>query len=242
MGILFANESVAALIRLNDIFDKQFVIGLPDQQHVEAQISNHADLSVFIDTHIVVEPSLYAFVLNQLVNGFGLEWTETHLICGKTKLLPFYPQDIAYNALALKNHLIHLSHHTDDEIVKRWRKEIVHVKQGYTRCTCLPLGKSAVITEDVHLAAQFTKLGYDVLKLEAGGVDLPGYPHGFIGGAGGTVDDYLVLNGSLQHHPESDLIKAFVAKHRLTIIELHDKKLTDCGSILYYTEKNEEAT
>lgn len=242
MGILFASEAVAALIRLNDIFDKYLVVGLPEQKHVEATIANHADLSVFIDTHIVVEPSLYPFVFNQLVDYFGLQWTEAHLICGKTKLLPSYPHDIAYNALALNNHLIHLSHHTDEEIVKRWRKEIVHVKQGYTRCTCLPVGKSAVITEDVHLAAQFMKLGYDVLTIKVGGVDLPGYLHGFIGGSGGTVDDYLVLNGSLQHHPESDQIKAFVSKHRMTIIELHDKKLTDCGSILYYTEKNEETT
>lgn len=242
MGILFAGEAVACLLRQNAAFDNHLVIGLPDQKNVDPKIANHSDLSVFIDAHIVVEPTLYEFVYTQLVNRFGLEWTNKRLICGKTKLSPIYPQDIAYNAVSLEDHLIHLSRYTDPEIVKHSRKEIIDVKQGYTRCTCLPVGRSAVITEDISLSTKFVELGYEALTIEVGGVDLPGFPHGFIGGAGGTVDEFLVLNGSLQHHPQARLIKDFIEKNGLTIIELHENKLTDCGSILYYTEKNEDAT
>jgi len=242
MGILFANENVTRALRMNDSFKEHSIITVPELYNVDKKITDHTDLGVFINKTIICEPTIYSRLRDCLMELNGENWTDKNLICGKSHLAPEYPNNIAYNALMMRNHFFHLLNATDNEILESIKAIQINVKQGYTRCSCLPVGDMAAITEDVSLANHLSNNGYKVLKIEPGHVDLPGYPYGFIGGSGGTVESSVVLNGSLSFHPDKNRIETFIEAQGYNIVELHGGRLVDCGSILYFTDKNEGAS
>jgi hypothetical protein len=59
---------------------------------------------------------------------------------------------------------------------------IIDVKQGYTKCSVLPVSNNAFITDDISIYNQCVSFGIDVLYVGKGDVSLPGYNYGFIGG------------------------------------------------------------
>ena len=73
----------------------------------------------------------------------------------------------------------------------------VNVSQGYAKCSTCVVGEDAIITYDRGIAKAADAAGMDVLVIEPGHVDLPGYDTGFIGGASGLVTD---LRTHADHH------------------------------------------
>ncbi len=50
------------------------------------------------------------------------------------------------------NQLIHNLKFTDDNLLSYEKHKIlINVKQGYTKCSCLPVSKNALITSDVGI-------------------------------------------------------------------------------------------
>jgi hypothetical protein len=80
-------------------------------------------------------------------------------------------------------------------------------------------------------------VGIDVLKLEPGFVKLPGYSHGFIGGASGKIaSDILAFFGDISQHPQGDVVIRFCEKHGVSTLSLSDDDLTNFGSLIPLTE------
>lgn len=243
MGIIFANERTIHKMRHIRGFDKHVLFNTPLNVEVDACVADHTDLSLFISDAIFVAPCIFETFQDQIrvisceqpLKQSFLSQLSNRVICGTNKLQKSYPFDIAYNAVKLKNHFFHKLAHTEPKILASTTCEKVEVKQGYTRCSTMVLTEYAVITEDVGLARTYEAYGYEVLCIEKGHVELQGFEYGFFGGTGGVIEDALVLNGTLKHHPNCDEITHFVHSHGLEIIELHDDSLIDCGSILYYT-------
>jgi len=71
-----------------------------------------------------------------------------------------------------------------------------------------------------------------VLRVRPGHIALPGYPHGFIGGAGGRIGGTVYFTGSLANHPDRDAIERFIAARGLTTAYLGSGISVDIGSIL----------
>lgn len=151
-------------------------------------------------------------------------------------LSPAYPDDAAMCAVVLDGLLIHRLDITDPGILQYCRERgfrEINVRQGYARCSCLPVDGRSVITSDPGIYAALSKLpGLDVLKVTEGHVALPGFDRGFIGGTAGRVGGEIVFNGDLERHPDCLRIKNFIELHGLAVISFAGRALTDIGSII----------
>ncbi len=112
-----------------------------------------------------------------------------------------------------------------------WR--IRHVNQGYAHCSTCRVGESAIMTADEGIARVAREEGIDALLIRSGYIDLPPYGYGFIGGASGSTDGAVWLCGSLDHHPDGEMIREFCHGKRIEIIELSNKPLSDVGGIIF---------
>ncbi len=237
MGFIFASKTVAAKMPSLNLFSSHKIIAVPDGPLLDERFADHVDLKVFCDDKIILSPDVAEEVIHQIRGAISESWILSRVVIGdKTPQMP-YPNDVPYNVLALKQHLIHKLKITEPQILKHTHKPVVNVRQGYTRCSVLPVGEQAVITDDASLGDTLQKLGYDVLIICKGHVQLAGFPYGLFGGSGGSIGNKVVMNGCLKFHPDAERIKQFILKHHKVLIELDDQQpLIDCGSILFYDE------
>ncbi|MBQ0079901.1 MAG: hypothetical protein KBS66_08440 [Eubacterium sp.] len=156
------------------------------------------------------------------------------------KLGPKYPQDAVYNAAAGDKLFIHKLAITDPALLdaaKDMGLEPVDVRQGYARCSCLPLPGNSFITPDIGISEALMAAGADTLVIEPAHVFLEGYRYGFLGGTCGTimVDDQLTLvfNGDVTKHPNGYEIIEFAQAHGVAVKYFDGEPLTDIGSIIY---------
>ena len=149
---------------------------------------------------------------------------------------PAYPDNAAFCAVVLDGFLIHRLDVTAPVILQYCRERgfrAVNVRQGYTRCSCLPVDEGSLITADPGLYAALKELpALSVLQIREGGVRLPGFETGFFGGAAGRVGDTVVFNGDLSAHPDAPAIRAFIASRGLEVQFFPTYPLTDIGSVI----------
>lgn len=151
-----------------------------------------------------------------------------------------YPQDILYNACSTGKYFIHNLKYTDPFLLvkaQEAKQTLIHVSQGYARCSCLPIDENSVITADHGIAAACRKAGLDVLHIEKGHVLLPGYPWGFIGGTAGKVGKEILFHGDLNSHPDSLAIKDFIKERGFKAVGFPSFPLTDIGSVFEETQE-----
>lgn len=193
--------------------------------------THHADMLF----HILPDGSILAAKgqnrLASLLKGNGFD-----ILGVRADISPVYPKDCALNAARVGNNIICSRDALSPVLLKYYCEHeynIIDVKQGYSKCACAVVSDCAIITEDSPIAAKAEKSGIDVLLLKPGFVSLPGYEHGFIGGAAGLIDSStLAFNGDITAHPQFSDIKAFLEKHGVNYLCITDEVLTDCGGIL----------
>ena len=96
-----------------------------------------------------------------------------------------YPGNIIYNAVCTGKYFIHNLKYTDADLLnsaKAWKSALilVDVPQGYTRCCCLPVNDTSFITSDRGIEKALTAAGADVLLIEKGHIELPGFDYGIM--------------------------------------------------------------
>ena len=123
---------------------------------------------------------------------------------------------------------------TDKEIINYCKtKKQIHIKQGYSKCSILPLREKVVITSDMGIYKTLIKENFDVLLIPFGDIELPGLNYGFIGGVGGMISsNSMAFFGSLEKYAFCDEVKKFLYKYDIKPIYLRDSKLFDRGSLL----------
>lgn len=170
-------------------------------------------------------------------------WENIDIFPGNyEKLLPEYPGNIIYNAVCTGKYFIHNLKHTDSELLAfatEWKDShsgvttdftekackssadkllYVDVPQGYTRCCLLPVDDTSFITSDIGIANALISAGADVLVIEKGHIELPGFNYGFIGGCAG----HIMLPQHLCHYyPHTDINNSCDA-HIIRIIATSD--------------------
>lgn len=187
---------------------------------------------------------------------FGV-WENPVIFPGNLeKLAPKYPGNIIYNAVCTGKYFIHNLKYTEPNLLqaaREWKGAqygsseeliLVDVPQGYTRCCCLPVDDTSFITSDQGIAKALIAAGANVLVIEKGYIDLPGFDYGFIGGCAGHIaspnDDTaqqssrrpIIFNGDLSAHPDFERIVNFIHERQINIAYFEDQPLTDIGSIL----------
>lgn len=148
-----------------------------------------------------------------------------------------YPADVPLNAALFGNYAI-LNSKTVCPNIDFSGRTLIPVRQGYTKCSVVPVTENAIITDDVSIALAAEKSGLAVLLVSKGDVALSGREYGFIGGCCGLVaPDTMLFNGSLASHKDGEKIRAFLSSFGVRAEEAGDFQLTDIGSILPLAEK-----
>lgn len=149
------------------------------------------------------------------------------------KLTRNYPGNIRYNAVCTGKYFIHNLQYTDPDLLAAAEAKAaadstiltkIHVKQGYTRCSLLPVDDRSFITSDAGIAKTLADHDTDVLLIHPGHIHLPGFDYGFIGGTGGGLPlsgrRLLVVNGNIETHPDHKKIGDLPRRSRYRLILL----------------------
>ncbi len=167
-------------------------------------------------------------LVNQL-NELGL--CEKGTVVLKEK----YPHDIALNSCILGRRVLCNSLFTCPEIVHG--REVIDVRQGYAKCSCVVVDENSIITDDPSVNAAALKSGIDVLLVGKGDVVLDGMNYGFIGGCCGKIaPDTLAFCGDASTHGDYQQIVSFLKQRSVNICSLFGGKLLDIGSIIPITQ------
>ena len=157
-----------------------------------------------------------------------------------------YPDNVKYNGVCMGNLFIHNTAYTSVSLLEKVKEkgfELLHVKQGYTKCNMVVINDHAAITSDKgiynsiqkHFLENPEQKRIDVLLIRQGYVELPGFSYGFLGGASGRVSDEIIFNGNLEAHPDFRRIQTFIEKQGLQVKYFPEYPLTDIGSIIAST-------
>jgi hypothetical protein len=92
--------------------------------------------------------------------------------------------------------------------------------------------EDSIITYDRGIAKAAEAAGINVLTVDPGHVELPGYDTGFIGGTSGRVGDEIIFNGDLSAHPDCQAIRQFIEERGLKVRYFSGYPLRDIGSII----------
>ncbi len=198
---------------------------------VYESISCHADIYFFyLDKKTLIHaPGLEEQILDPLKN-VGID-----LIAGEKDPHSVYPDTALYNAVRIGDVMFHNLKYTDPSIIDIAGKKgikMVHINQGYARCSTLVVNDRAIITSDRGIAETARFENIDVLLIEPDSVLLPGEKDGFIGGASGICPDGTVLLlGDIDLHHEADRIKDFFDKHKVDYMDTKGMPLYDAGGL-----------
>lgn len=209
---------------------------LPDNPSVSPGLSGHADLSVFHcgGGEVLIAPYLAGSDFEGRLEEMGCKITVADIEQGSA-----YPKDCALNACAVGKWLLCNPDVTARELLARYEKErIIGFKQGYARCSVCVVDESSIITADSGIAVAAADRGLDVLKIQPGFFELPGYSYGFIGGSSfklsGTV---LAFTGTIDRHPDRGAITDFLRGHGVEPVYLSEQPAIDIGGAITIFEQ-----
>ncbi len=233
---VFANIDDNALKTAFDKFAVK-VVHITQNELLDAPVSKHADI-----------------LANYIGDGIFLsDFRQTELIDfvksrgGKTKIIKNikspYPNDCLLNFADIGDYIICNKSILSDEIIDLLpKKQIIDIKQGYSKCSVCICKRNTVITDDISVYNAVSQCD-DIksLYVQKGSVSIAKYDYGFIGGCCGLIAENLLLfNGDLSAHTDFDKIKNFLYDNGVNYIDIKGKPLTDIGSIIPITEKDGE--
>mgnify|MGYP006912202448 CR=1 FL=1 len=177
-------------------------------------LSSHADMQlVNVCKGVFVHAPGISPRLTKYLNESGFQ-----LIKGNTDLKSVYPYDTAYNC-AIADKYAFLNVKAADavllEVLRKCGKKLIHVNQGYAKCSVCLVNKEAVITADTAIHKWAVATGLDSLLIPPQrNIVLEGCDYGFIGGAAGLISEReLAFSGSFENLDSRDDIARFLEKH-----------------------------
>ena len=219
IGSLVSDKCLETLKKLNIPFTV-----MPDNLSLPSPLCSHPDMSA-------------VKVCGKLFSSGDI---AKFLNCSDT-CEPFgerYPSDVLFNGFTLCGRLFCNVKAFSKSVIAFAQKsgvETVNVKQGYAKCSTLVLDDSGIITADTSIAnaaKEFCK----VLKISEGGILLPPYDYGFIGGASAVIDSTVYFFGDIASHKNFNEILDFISECGFTAISLSDEPLFDCGGGIWIDE------
>lgn len=208
------------------------VIKVPKTNKVYDAIDGHPDIQMNI---LKNKSSAQIIVQKDISNQFKKILEENHLkyILSKTSLSNTYPGDVILNSFILDDYFIHNLKSSDENLLKSQSgKKFIHISQGYSKCSILPVRDKALITSDTGIYNTLSQFGFDILLVPPGDILLPSLNYGFIGGTGGMIsDNVMCFFGELSNYEHGEKVKQFLYKYDVSHIALRKGKLIDRGSL-----------
>lgn len=209
---------------------------MPPAPYLSAPVASHPDMLMFIGFDSIFCHEKYYQANQELIKKISHRLSLT-LRLSHEPTDSRYPNDVLFNAVLLGNKLICNTKTVSGIILSeanRHKCEIIHVSQGYTKCSVAKVSDNAIITADSSIATACRSNNIDVLRIAEGSISLPGVNYGFIGGATGSFGHKMFFCGSLDSHPDADRIREFCNRHGKTPVSLDSGDLHDVGSIFIF--------
>lgn len=183
------------------------------------------------DCFVVHSPGIPESLANSM-KELGIELIQGSSVPGMA-----YPINISYNAARVGRYVFHNLDHTDKILLSELEKrevELVHVRQGYSKCSISIVDSESIITSDKGIAKAAEKKGLNVLLTTPDrGIVLPGLDYGFIGGASFMLSPrHWAVAGNFDRLEAAYDISDFLEKRNIQSLSLMDGPVTDIGSIL----------
>lgn len=204
---------------------------VPKCTRVYDAINGHVDIQLSIPNkrkqEVIVHKDMPCEFLSTLSKN------NIHYIFSQNNINYNYPENIILNGLVLENYFIHNLKYTDEILIKsQQNKKVINVKQGYTKCSVLPIKEKVLITSDHGIYKALIKENFNVLLLPFGDILLPNLEYGFIGGVGGMISkNKLALFGDLSNYKYGRILSEFLFNNEIDVISLKKGKLVDRGSL-----------
>lgn len=222
---------------LTSVFDELAVKVVEPTQNelLDAPVCQHADiLANYVGNNTVLVDYRQKDLLEFIEQSGGVVKTINNIQSP-------YPNDCLLNFADIGDYIICNKSIFPQEILEFLpQKQIVDVKQGYSKCSVCIVKRNTIITDDISIYNAVSQ--YDNIKsllVEKGRVHIEKYNYGFIGGCCGLIaQDLLLFNGDLSTHTDFDKIKNFLYDYGVSYIDIKGKPLTDIGSIIPITEKD----
>ncbi|MBR3894692.1 MAG: hypothetical protein IKJ35_06040 [Clostridia bacterium] len=210
------------------------VLTIPPHPALPVPVCGHPDMLLFFAPDCIFCTKSYQKIAENELEIIS-SYTKNPIKIIHAEISARYPQDILLNAAPVGKHLFCLGKHTAKELTSNSAYEVTEVHQGYAKCSVVPVGDAALITEDPSIATVARQRGFDVLRVRTNAVTLAGYDTGFLGGASSYATDsdvrQILFCGNLELHPDAAAIKAFCLGRGFDPISLSDEPLTDVGTI-----------
>lgn len=210
-------------------------ISLPTHPHLPIPIAAHPDMLIFFASDCIFTTALYANIARKELENISRLCQKPIRIIGN-ELSSGYENEILLNAAPIGKYLICHDEYSAKELREYHAPFLCTVRQGYAKCSTLPVADNALITADPSIAKAALQKGFSVLQLKEHGASLDGYDTGFIGGAA-SFSPYcdnadIIFCGCWQRHPQSQEIADFCKTHGKTPISSDmSAPLTDIGTI-----------
>lgn len=211
------------------------LLPLPPFPRLSSPVASHPDMLLLkIEDRLFCHEEYYKIAKNEIQKI--LDTSGLSLCLTDDAVSNSYPLDVSLNLVFTGNLLIGKKD-TVAKKVKEYAEDcqipVVSVKQGYAKCSSLVL-ENAIVTADLGIETAAKNAGLDTLRITNGGVTLPPYPYGFLGGASGVCGKTVFFCGSIDRHPDGASITAFCRSHGYEVISLSNEPLFDAGTILFF--------
>ncbi|MDF2631498.1 MAG: hypothetical protein K0Q85_94, partial [Caproiciproducens sp.] len=170
-------------------------------RNLSEPVSGHADmLCHHLGKNQIIIAVQREGYLKAKLESYGFDVISSNKCISK-----LYPYDVPLNAARVGNYLIANQAALDNTIMNYCKEngvEIIHVKQGYTKCSTIVVDEHSIITADQSIERAAIAARIDTLLIEPGHITLPKYNYGFIGGACGFIGkNKIAFTGNINSHP-----------------------------------------
>ncbi len=217
------------------IFKRGYVpILLPAHPFLPSPIASHPDMLLFFAADVIYTTKLYAQIAKEELNLISSITGRPICLCDR-ELSKGYENEISFNAVAIGKKLFCNPKHVARQILERSDYELCSTRQGYAKCSVIPISDNALITADPSIAKVAQEFGVDTLWVNKQGCELEGYDTGFIGGATSHSPYHpireLYFCGCIDLHPQAEQIIKFCKEHDRIPISLTASPLLDTGTV-----------
>lgn len=211
------------------------VIRLPASKSLGTAVASHPDMLLFYYKNKIITSAEYCELAPYVFSDIRELSPRVNITFTSDSFHKEYPRDAIFNALPIGKHLFCKANSVSHRVLDYAGElglELVSVKQGYPACTTLAFGGSA-ITADSGMAKALSAHGIKVTKVSCGGIELPPYEYGFIGGAAGVFGDTVYFIGNLDTHPDAARIRSAIEAEGFYAVSLSNGPLRDLGRIIF---------
>lgn len=226
--------------RVNESIESYFtnlgyeIIKVKKDNNVYSEISSHTDIFCVKIEDTVISSKDYFF--NKIMDKYTC-------ICGDN-VGNSYPHCARYNVCVIDNYAIHNFEITDKkvlDILKEKGYNLINVKQGYSRCSILPLGNKCCITSDKGIYTALVNNNFDVLYIDQSELDIKllsadeeySSMYGFIGGCSCVLNDTVIFFGDIDKLKCKDKLVSYINSKGFKVIDFKNMDVMDYGSCIF---------